>query len=207
MSLPPPIHLADLRREVPPGDYLLVQNADTEDIEGAIALANLPTLPEQHLEHVAEEVLHVPWCATVAYTLQLMRERLTSVASVVTEFGETMGVVLYEDIVDTVLVPEMGRTRRLLEREPVLEVGPGRYHVEGLTTLRYLCRRLGIEHEPATDGVITVAGMLHDELEHIPVVGDDCTWRGFRFRVIEVSKRTQLRAVVFQEEEPVAAAE
>ena len=201
VSLPPPIHLADLRREVPPGDYLLVQNPETEDIEGAIALANLATLPEQHLERVAEEVVHVPWCATLAYTLQLMREKLTSVASVVTEFGETMGVVLYEDLVDTVLVPEMGRTKRLLEREPVLEVAPGQYHVEGLTTLRYLCRRLGIEHEPGSDGVITVAGMLHDELEHIPVVGDECSWRGFRFQVIEVSKRTQLRAAVFKEEE------
>ena len=64
------------------------------------------------------------------------------------------------------------------------------------TTLRYLCKRLAIEYEPASDGQITVAGMLHEELERIPVVGDECEWRGFKIRVIDLSERGQMRVMI-----------
>ena len=56
--------------------------------------------------------------------------------------------------------------------------------------------RLEIDYEPASDGSVTVAGMLHDQLERMPVVGDECTWKGYLVRVIDVSKRGQLRAML-----------
>ena len=83
------------------------------------------TIPVQHLEAAAEEVVHVPWCTDVAYTLQLMRERFCSLASVVNEYGETVGIVTNEDIVDTMLMPQSSRAKRLLRREPVLKLLPG----------------------------------------------------------------------------------
>ena len=140
--------------------------------------------------------MHVPWCATLATVLSLLREEVGNVASVVNEYGETIGIVTYDEIMDAVLIPEPDRAVRFLPREPVLEVAPGCYHVEGITPLRHLCSRLGIEYEPDSNELVTLGGMLHEKLEHIPAIGDECTWRDFRVRVIEVSKRGRLRAML-----------
>ena len=78
----------------------------------------------------------------------------------------------------------------------MLEVAPGCYHAEGITPLRHLASRLGIEYEPDSDELVTLAGLLHEKLEHMPAVGDECTWHDFRIRVIEVSKRGRLRAML-----------
>ena len=135
-----------------------------------------------------------------------MTGRFSHVASVVNEYGESIGIVTYDDIMDTVLSAEPSRTRRVLNREPVLEVAPGKYHVEGMTTLRYLSRKLDFDYEPDSDGLLTVAGMLHEELEHLPANGNECEWMGFRFRVIDASRRGHLRVMVFAAKKPARPA-
>jgi CBS domain containing-hemolysin-like protein len=117
---------------------------------------------------------------------------------VVNEYGETIGVVTYDDLIDTILGESPSRTRRVLRREPMLEVAPGRYHVDGMTTLRFLSERLGTEYEPTADGLLTVAGMLHEEFERLPLPGDECAWNGWTFRVIEVARRGRVRVMVFR---------
>ena len=199
VSKKPPIHLEHLDGHVPLGDYLIVRETGSEEIESAIALGSFSSIAETHLEEASEDVVHVPWCATLAYTLQLLRENFSGVAAVVNEYGETIGIITYEDIIDTILSPEPSRAKRLLQREPVVETESGSYHVEGITTLRYLCKRLGIDYEPGADGLITVAGMLHEELERIPVPEDQCTWEGYQITVIEVTQRGQLKVEVSHE--------
>jgi CBS domain containing-hemolysin-like protein len=115
---------------------------------------------------------------------------------VVNEYGETIGVVLEEDILDWVLLAQPSRVRRVLEREPVLEASPGVFQVEGITTLRFLCKCLGIKYDPDAEGFVTVVGMMHEELEHLPAVGDACQWRGFTVTVIEVMGRGRVRVML-----------
>jgi putative hemolysin len=200
-----PVRTADLAGKTPPGDYIAVVRKGSDDVDGAIALATFSLVPDDRLDDAAEEVVHVPWCATLATVLTLLREQVASVASVVNEYGETIGIVTYDDIMDAVLIPEPNRALRFLPREPVLEVAPGCYHVEGITSLRHLCGKLGIEYEPDSDELVTLAGLLHEKLEHLPAVGDECTWRDFRVRVIEVSKRGRLRAMVTPDHRSVEA--
>lgn len=199
VSMAPPIDLADMQGRLPFSDYLLIQGEDSDDIDRAVPLADLSLIPEHRLDTTAEEVVYVPWCATLADTLGLLRDRFCSVACVVNEYGDIVGLVTYEDIIDTVLMPQPSRAKRLLRRDPVLEIAPGRYHVDGITTLRYLCKRLGLDYEPAADGLVTVAGMLFEELERMPVVGDECTWQGYRIKVIDVDKPGQLRVMMSKE--------
>jgi Mg2+/Co2+ transporter CorB len=205
VALSPPVHLSDLKGEVPLGDFVAILELGTENIDSVVPLAGFPFIPAEHLEQVAEDVVNVPWCATLANTLQLLRDRVSSVATVVNEYGETIGVVAYEDIIDSVLTAQPSRAKRLYRREPVIEVGPGKYEVEGITTIRFLCRYLGIEYEPAAEALVTVAGMLHEELEHLPVAGDRCQWRGYTFEVVEATNRGRLRAILTTSEVPTGA--
>lgn len=201
LALPRPVGLADLKGEVPPGGYVVLQGEAADEIEGVIPLLDFAAVPDERLEDAAEGVICVPWCATLANVLSWLRERFLSVATVVDEHGGTIGIVTYEDIIDTVLVSQPSRARRLLQREPVLEITPGRYRVEGITTLRYLCRRLGIDYEPEPDGPVTVAGVLYEELEHLPEAGDECLWQGYRLRVEDVQSRGWLRVIVEKPEQ------
>jgi len=202
VAIESPFSLSAVGHEPPPGDCVLLQEEGTEEISEAMLLLQFAHLPESALPRKTEPVIHVPWTASLAYTLQLMTGKFSHVASVVNEYGENIGIVTYDDIMDTVLSAEPSRARRVLNREPILEVAPGKYHVEGMTTLRYLARRLNLDYEPDTDGLLTVAGMLHEELEHLPQNGDECDCLGFRFRVIDATKQRQLRVMISKLEEP-----
>lgn len=196
VTLPPPVHIEALNRVVPNSSYIVVQQRGREEIEGAIPLLEFAEHPDTDLDQAAEDVVNVPWCATLADTLQLLRDAFCGLACVVNEYGETVGVVTYEDIIDTVLNPEPSRAKRLLRREPVVETSAGEYEVEGMTTLRYLCRRLNLDFEPTSENYVTVAGLLYEELEHIPAVGDECEWNGFRLRVAEVPAQGRIRVTM-----------
>jgi putative hemolysin len=199
-ALPAPIRAADLGGKLPAGDYVAVVQPGSDDVEAAIALSSFSLIATDRLDEAAADVVHVPWCATLATVLTLLREQFADVASVVNEYGETIGIVTYDDVLDTVLIPEPERAVRFLAREPVLEVAPGCYHAEGITPLRHLASRLGIDYEPGSDELVTLAGLLHERLEHMPTVGDHCSWQGFEVRVIEVSKRGRLRAAITKEQ-------
>lgn len=192
-SISSPVTLDQLLGAVPECGYIIVQSKGAEEIEGAIPLMEFAHFPEADLEQAAEEIVNVPWCATLADTLQLLRDEICGLACVVNEYGETVGIVTYEDLIHTVLMPEPSRAKRLLKREPVVEVSANCYHVEGITSLRYLCRRLHVDFEPIAEGFVTVAGLLYEKLENIPVVGDVCRWKNFRFEVIDVKRPGQLQ--------------
>lgn len=196
VTMTPPVHLADLKGEVPPGEYVALLKEGTEDVTSAIGVSGFTMFPKRHLEQAAELAPSIPWCATLAYALSQMRKRLTGVASVVNEYGETIGIVLEEDILDTVLSAQPSRARRLLQREPVLQVADNCFHVDGITTLRYLCKRLHRDYEPSPEGLVTVAGLVYDELGHLPETGDECTWQGCTLRVFAVDARGRLRVAL-----------
>jgi len=148
-------------------------------------------------------VIPVPWCARLAPVLQRMRDTFSSAACVVNEYGETVGILTHDDILDTILSPEPSRARRLLRREPVESIGAGRYEVQALTTLRYLSRRLALDYEPDPEQQVTVSGLLQEQLERVPVAGDECLWQGHRIRVIEASGRGPVRVLVARADDPL----
>ncbi|QDT83175.1 CNNM domain-containing protein [Gimesia chilikensis] len=191
-----PLQLEDLTRITPNTDYIILrkQGVDSEEIDRIISLSELSSFSTSSLNKKSKRVIHVPWCSNLADVYTRFQAEECNFASVVDEYGETIGIVAFDDIIDTILSPEPSRARRILRRDPVREVESGVYHVEGITTLRYLCRKLQQEYEIADDGLLTVAGMFHEKLERIPEVGDVCDWQGYQLQVIEVRKLGHLVA-------------
>jgi CBS domain containing-hemolysin-like protein len=194
LSFRPPVSLADLGGRVPPSGYLLVTEPDSDEVAGAIPLRSLAAIPSEHLGQHANKVIYVPWCSTVADALQEMRERNLQVAAVINEFGETIGILTFDDILDTIFSHSPSRSQRLLKREPIRQVAPGVWHVIGITSLRRLVRFFRVER-PSSKSV-TVAGVIQETLERLPSPGDRCTWGPFQFRVIDVQPSGQLLAEV-----------
>ena len=192
LSFRPPVTLADLEGRLTPSGYLLVTEPDSDEVAGAVSLRDLSHVPDEHLERLAEPVAYVPWCTTVARTLDAMQRGGQRVAAVVNELGETIGVFTYEDILDTIFVHAASRSQRLLKREPIRRVGHEVWHVTGMTSLRRLVRYFGVDRPPSKS--VTVSGVIQEILERLPVPGDECRWGPFHFKVLDMPERGQLLA-------------
>jgi CBS domain containing-hemolysin-like protein len=185
-SFAAPVHLDQLAGELPPSGYLLITEDESDDISAAIALKHLTTIPRQHLERSAQPVVYVPWCATVAAILDELRRQEREVAAVVNEYGETIGIVTIEDVLETIFEEQSSRSARLLATSSIVPVAPDRWHVTGMTNLRRLSRHFGVPLESSRS--VTVAGILQEQLQRIPDEGDELLWSGFHFRVLEAGE-------------------
>ena len=195
------VTLEELEGTVPSGGYLLLGQPHHNLIEQAIPLRKMTSITNETLLQQAEDVVYVPWCSSLATTWNMMRNRKLGLAVIVDEYGEMIGIITEEDILSWTMAPSSSRVKRVLDREPILEIAPEIYHVEGLMSLRRLCELLEVSHEQAGDGTLTVTGLLQEQLERIPQVGDQCRWGGMRFKVIDAANPSQLRAMVSLEEE------
>ncbi len=190
LSYRPPVTLADLKARPPSGGYLLVTERDSEEVAAAIALDDVWRIPDGPLDLLAEPVIYVPWSTRAADVLELIRRRKREVAAVVNEYGETIGILTFDDILDTLFSGAPSRSERLLRHDPIRPAGPGVWRVTGMTSVRRLARYFQID-KPATYSV-TLSGVIQEVLQRLPEPGDECSWGPFHFKVLDVPLRGQL---------------
>jgi len=133
----------------------------------------------------------VPTIRPLTEQLKAFRRRKTPLALVVDEYGEMMGLVTLEDIIEEI-VGDISDEHDL--EVPGLRPQPdGSVTVEGAVPVRDLNRVMewNLPDEEAT----TVAGLVIHEARSIPDVGQTFTFHGFRFRVLskERNRITSLR--------------
>ncbi|HUT91407.1 MAG TPA: CNNM domain-containing protein [Thermoguttaceae bacterium] len=189
-SFRPPVALADLGGRLPPSGYLLVTEPESDEVAGAIPLRQLSHVPTELLEEYAEPVAYVPWSTTVAEALETMQRGNRQVAAVINEFGETIGILTFDDVLDTIFSPTASRSQRLLRRVPIRQVASGVWHVTGMTSLWRLVRHFRVDRPESKS--LTVAGVVQEALERLPHPGDECRWGPFHFKVIDVTQDGQL---------------
>ena len=113
--------------------------------------------------------------------LRAFRRRKTHFALVVDEYGEVMGLVTLEDILEEI-VGDISDEHDLV----VTGARPqpdGSVIVDGAVPIRDLNRLMdwNLPDEEAT----TIAGLVIHEARTIPEVGQSFTFHGFRFRVLK----------------------
>ncbi len=185
-----PVSLADLQGKMTPSGYLLVTDENREDIAAAIALRDLTEVPAENLERLGEPVIYVPWCATVADVLQQLQRSRREVAVVVNEFGETIGILTFADILAMLFHQNPSRTDRLFDREPIQQVATGVWHVTGMTSLRRLGHSFQVTLPTTTN--VTIGGVIQDLLQRLADAGDELDWGPFHLRVLKAPQRGQL---------------
>lgn len=190
LSFRPPVSLQDLQGKITPSGYLLVTEEDSDEIAGAISLRELTQVPEGHWEHIAEKVLTIPWCATAAMVLQEMNQSGRNVAAVLNEYGETIGIVTLDDIVEFITQPTLQDDRSFHRVAAIQELEPNIWLVTGMTSLRRLAKHLKVKFPQCKS--VTVAGVLQEELQRLPLLGDGLRWGPGVFTVVSLPERGQI---------------
>lgn len=182
----PPVALADLEGTVTDSGYLFITDGDSENIVEAVRLESIWSLNPEHLGSSAEGVVYVPWCATLADTVGLMLAKDRDVAVVVNEWGESIGVLTMDDIMDVVFTNKPSRSQRLLNQDPIQMVHHGLWRATGMTNLRRLGEYFRVELPESHSN--TIGGIVQETLQRMPSPNDKCSWGDFEFEILEVNE-------------------
>jgi CBS domain containing-hemolysin-like protein len=141
-------------------------------------------------ENQFEPIIYVPWSSSVAEVFDRLQRENRNVAVVINEFGETVGILTLDDIIETIFTREQGRSRRLLNQIELKRIAPERWQLNGLTSLRRLQRKFGVSFDGYSS--LTVGGLIREMLERLPKTGDICRVGSLEFHVMEVSEDNDL---------------
>ena len=139
---------------------------------------------------VARPAWFVPELRTLTEQLKAFRRRRTPLALVVDEYGEFMGVVTLEDILEEIVGDITDEHD--VEVPGVRPQPDGSVNVDGAVPIRDLNRVMdwNLPDEAAT----TIAGLVIHEARSIPEPGQSFTFHGFRFQVLR-RNRNRLEAL------------
>ena len=145
---------------------------------------------------IARPPWFVPDIRPLSEQLKAFRRRKTPFAMVVDEYGEVMGVVTLEDILEEIVGD-------ITDEHDVAVPGvrpqpDGSVNVDGGVPIRDLNRAM--DWALPDDEATTIAGLVIHEARSIPEPGQSFTFHGFRFRVLrrERNRITALRITPLQ---------
>ncbi|HMO12921.1 MAG TPA: CNNM domain-containing protein [Pirellulaceae bacterium] len=188
--LKPPITFESLNREFPANGYLFIAEPKNEEIARFIHVDELRKLPpDANLDQYAERVLYLPWNSTVADALEKMAKRDHQVVVAVNEYGDGVGVLTMDDLLESIFAFSPGRTTGFLEQVQLRKIGEHRWLVSGMMSLKRLARKLHVEF-PETFSV-TVAGIIEEVIQRVMQEGDECEWGPLHFRVLHATTRAE----------------
>jgi len=142
-------------------------------------------LTKESLDSVLREAYYIPAGTPLLSQLQRFQESREKVGLVVDEYGELMGLVTVEDILEELIgefsiqSPLHGGTFRVQEDGSIL--------VEGNAALRDLNRKLSLELP--LDGPKTINGLLLEHLQDIPEPGTSVKIAGYPIEILQAQER------------------
>jgi putative hemolysin len=184
-----------------------------DEVLGAVAMAGMTRLPlyEGNLDHIIgfvslkdvlrrhylgfpielrkllHPVLFVPESLPVDRLLVLFQEQGSHLAIVLDEFGGTEGMVTLQDVLEE-LVGEIRDEHQRDHAQQIVQRDERSWLVDGAVSVDDLIEELRI-HVPSEEGprgYSTLAGLVLDQLERIPTIGDNFTWEGVHFEVVDM---------------------
>jgi Mg2+/Co2+ transporter CorB len=171
---------------------LLPVYADTPgNIIGILHIKRVPALLQDagldlmQLREVLQEPYFIPSDTPLLQQLQQFQQRHARMGLVVDEYGELLGLVTLENILEEI-VGEF-TTHSPAQTGKFLRQDDGSFLLEGSSSLRELNRKLGL-HLPL-DSAKTLNGLILEHLEDIPETGTSLKIAGHPIEIIQTQDR------------------
>ena len=176
-------------QNTPYSRLLVVGKAGVDEPLGYInkkdLLAQLLDGGEMNIQAALRQPLVLPDSTTALNAIELFRQSSADYALVVDEFGAILGMVTMKDLLETIAgeFPEEFE----LEEMPLVEGGneEAGLTVDGSLEYMELARQISLPPYDDEAEYHTVAGLIMEELQTIPDVGDKVDFHGWRFEVLE----------------------
>jgi Mg2+/Co2+ transporter CorB len=137
------------------------------------------------IKTISKEVLFVPESKDVDDLLSDLDERNEKMALVVNEYGDVIGFVSIEDILEEIVGDVFDKSRR--RSAYLTKINEKAFRTKAKITLEELNKILKIKLESETSN--TLGGFIQDRLERIPKVGEKIRFRKLTFEIEKVNKK------------------
>jgi putative hemolysin len=125
----------------------------------------------------------VPESLTGMELLQNIRSSGVQLVFVIDEYGEVLGIVTLQDVLEAITGEFKPRSTDDLW---AVRRDDGSWLLDGLIPIPELKDRLGIKTVPEEERYHTLAGMLMVLSGRLPQTGDKAEWKGWRFEVVDM---------------------
>jgi magnesium and cobalt exporter, CNNM family len=147
----------------------------------------------------------VPESKSVRALLEEMQKAKVQISIVIDEYGGVAGLVTIEDIIEEILGEIADEDEASVTEDEIVHQSDGSYLVDGAAEIKKV--ELLYERDVEADDFTTVAGLLINELGHVPEVGEKLTVKGLEFEVVDSDgqrvNRVRLRALEGDAAEPL----
>ena len=178
---------------------LLVCQGHLDEVVGMLRARDVLNLVQNEeltrdkLREIVREPYFVPAGTPLFSQMQNLQEHQDRATLVVDEYGELMGLVTLEDILEE-MIGEF-TTHSPLQAGGFVKQADGGYLVEGATLLRELNRKLGFAFP--LDGPKTLNGLILEYLQAIPEPGTSVKIAGHPLEIVQTQDRVVNAARVF----------
>ncbi|MBI4207411.1 MAG: DUF21 domain-containing protein [Betaproteobacteria bacterium] len=170
---------------------LLVYAGHLDEVVGMLRVRNALTLMQRgeltkdSLREIIREPYFIPSGTPLFSQLQNFQEHQDRVSLVVDEYGELMGLVTLEDIVEEIIGEFT--TQSPLQTRGFSRLDDGSYLIEGGALLRELNRKLGFRFP--LEGPKTLNGLILEHLRDIPEPNTSVKIAGHYLEIVQTQDR------------------
>lgn len=162
-------------------------------------MARKPDFDRADLESLIREPYFIPEGTSLTRQLVNFQQLRRRIGLVVDEYGDVLGLVTLEDILEEI-VGEFTTDPATLGKRNLVPRADGGYVVDGSTAVRSLNRAL--DWKLPTDGPRTFNGLVVEQLEAIPEPGARLVLAGHPIEIVETAGNRVKTAVIWPNPEP-----
>jgi putative hemolysin len=171
---------------------LPVYGKSVDEITGYISTKEFFLWSDRPVDSFIKPVLFVPSSRRLEGLLQEMEKKRTYLVIVVNEYGETLGLITKEDILEEIVGEIYDEYET--DQVPVRYLPGGVMEVDGKVSLDLVREELGVRLGPTE--AVTVSGFIFERLGRLPSRGASFKEAGYLFEVLDVKRRRVLRCRV-----------
>lgn len=161
-----------------------VYEKNVDGIVGFLSTKEFFLWPERPVQSLLRPVLFVPSSRRLEGLLQEMEEKRAFVTVVVNEYGETLGLITKEDILEEVVGEIYDEYEA--DQVPVQRLQDGTLVLDGRAGMDLVGEELGVTLRSA--GAVTLSGYIFEKLGRLPSKGAIFEDAGYVFEVLGVRK-------------------